>query len=261
VSSVRDRAGARPRGRHLLRSSRLADAIVRDAGVEPGELVVDVGAGSGMLTAALVRAGAHVRAIEPDRLLAERLRRACPGAVVVEADARAMSWPEEPFRVVANLPFAHTTDICRALLSDPRVPLRSADLIVQWEAAVKRTRLWPSTMLGVLWSTWYELSVLRRIAPPAFAPAPGVAGALLAARRRSEPLVAARDATRYEAFLRRSFRSGALPPCARRLAPGLGVDPRAEPRDLDARAWAALWRETSGPARTVGAMTRRGRAR
>ena len=92
--------------------------------------MVDVGAGSGMLTASLLRAGARVRAIEPDRRLAGRLRRACPAAFVVEAEVPATPWPDEPFRVVANLPFAHATDICRALLSDPRVPLRSADLIV-----------------------------------------------------------------------------------------------------------------------------------
>jgi len=84
VSVVRDRAQARPRGRHLLRSSRLADAIVADAGIEPGDLVLDIGAGSGMLTQALLRAGARVQAIEPDLRLAARLRRACPDAVVAE---------------------------------------------------------------------------------------------------------------------------------------------------------------------------------
>lgn len=261
MSSVRDRAAPRPRGRHLLRSSRLADAIVRDAGVERRDLVVDVGAGSGMLTRALLRAGARVRAVEPDARLAARLRRACPDAVVVAADALEAPWPEEVFRVVANVPFAHTTDICRALLSDPLVPLLSADLIVQWDAALKRARLWPSTFLGVLWSTWYELSVLRRIAPVAFAPAPPVAAAVLRARRRPESLVPAPQARAYESFVRRAYRSGSLPPVARLLAPGLGIDPRAGPRDLDARAWASLWQETSASPRSVTSMTRRRRTR
>jgi 23S rRNA (adenine-N6)-dimethyltransferase len=214
-----------------------------------------------MVTSALLRAGARVCAIEPDPTLAGRLRRACPAAVVVEEDALAAPWPEKPFRVVANLPFAHATDILRALLSDPRVPLRSAHVIVQWEAAVKRARLWPSTELGVLWGAWYELAVVRRIAPAAFAPAPGVAAALLAATRRGTPLVPVGAAPAYEAFLRRAYRSGSLPPTARRLAPALGIDARAEPRDLDARAWAALWQETSAAPRTVRRMSRRGRKR
>lgn len=229
--------------------------------MQPGDLVVDVGAGSGMLTRALLRAGARVRALEPDRQLAARLRRACPEAVVVGADALATPWPHEPFRVVANLPFAHGTEICRALLSDPAVPLRSADVIVQWDAAVKRTRLWPSTFLGVLWAAWYELAVLRRIAPVAFAPVPSVAAAVLRAGRRPEPLVPVARARAYQAFVRDAFRSGALPLCAGSLAPELGIDPRADPRDLDARAWASLWQETSAPRRTVPQMARRRRHR
>lgn len=261
MSAARHRAASRPRGRHLLRSSRLADAIVRDAGVRPSDLVVDVGAGSGMLTAALLRVGARVLAIEPDRRLAARLRRACPGAVVVEAEASAGHWPGEPFRVVANLPFAHATEICRALLSDPLVPLLSADLIMQWDAVLKRTRLWPSTFLGVLWGAWYELSVVRRIAPAAFAPVPSVAAAVLRAERRSDPLVPVSRAAAYESFLGRAYRSSSLPAAGGERAADLGVDPRAGPRDLDARTWASLWQETSASPRTVTRMTRRGRIR
>lgn len=213
-----------------------------------------------MLTAALVRAGARVRAVEPDRRLADRLGRAFPGVELVRAEAAAAIWPEEPFRVVANLPFAHATDIVRALLSDPVLPLRSADLVLEWDAAVKRTRLWPSTMLGALWGAWYRLSVVRRIPPAAFVPAPSVAAAVLRAARREEPLVPVADATRYASFLRHGFRAG-VPVQARAVLPALGQDPRSTARDLDVRAWAELWRATSAAPRTVPRMTRRGRAR
>jgi 23S rRNA (adenine-N6)-dimethyltransferase len=188
-----------------------------------------------MLTCALARAGARVRAIEPDRQLAARLRRACPSAEVLESDALAAPWPHEPFRVVANLPFAHAADICRALLSDPRVPLLSADVIVEWDFAVKRARLWPSTVLGVLWGAWYELRVARRIEPEAFAPRPSVAAGVLQARRRALPLVAPGDALRYDAYLRREFRRA------------------RQARERDAHAWAVRWEESSGRARTLRA--------
>jgi 23S rRNA (adenine-N6)-dimethyltransferase len=211
----------RPPGRHLLRSRRLAEAIVADAGIAPGELVLDVGAGSGMLTSALLRAGARVVAIEADRRHVARLRRACPDAVVVEGDALRLPWPREPFRTVANLPFAHAAQICRALFDDPRVPLVSADLVVEWDFAAKRARLWPATAQTVVWSAWYELSVVRRIEPDAFAPRPSVAAGVLRARRRACPLVPPREASRWEAFVRRSFRT----------------DPTA--RDRDPHAWAA----------------------
>lgn len=197
-----------------------------------GELVVDVGAGSGMLTAALLRAGATVLAIEPDRRMARRLRRACPGARVVEDDVFSTSWPGEPFRVVANLPFAHSTAICRELLADPRVPLTGADVIVEWDFAVKRSRLWPSTAQTVLWSAWYELSVVRRLERTAFVPPPSVAAAVLRARRRDRPLVRPADAAAYEAFVRRGFR-------------------QHRARERDPHAWALAWQESSGRRRTV----------
>jgi 23S rRNA (adenine-N6)-dimethyltransferase len=240
VSVARRAHASRPHGRHLLRSSRLAQAIVRDAGVAPGDLVVDVGAGSGMLTRPLLAAGARVLALEPDRVHAARLRRACPRARVVAADARSAGWPGEPFRVVANLPFAHGTELLRSLLSDPRVPLHSADVIVQWELAEKRTRLWPSTAVGVLWAAWYDLAVVRRIPPAAFAPPPPVAAAVLRAMRRAEPLVDPRDAAAYGAFLQRAFRGG-LPREARAAARDLLGDRHATARDLDARTWAEVW--------------------
>jgi len=193
---------------------------VRDAGVAPGELVVEIGAGSGMLTKPLLAAGARVTAIEPDRVLAQRLRRACPAATVVERSWRQAEWPREAFRVVANVPFAEAADICRSLLGDPRVPLQSADLIVEWDFAAKRARLWPSTAQTVVWSAWYELTVVRRLPPRSFAPPPSVAAGILRARRRDVPLVDPARAGRYDTFIRRQFRH----------------DPRA--RELDPHGWA-----------------------
>jgi 23S rRNA (adenine-N6)-dimethyltransferase len=192
--------------------------------VQAGDLVVDVGAGSGMLTIPLLAAGARVIAIEPDRIFADRLRRACPGARVMAVEWQSFSWPSEPFRVVANLPFAHAAEICRALLGDPRLALRSADLIVEWDLAAKRGRLWPSTAQTVVWNAWYELSVVRRLPPSAFAPAPSVAAGVLRARRREVPLVDPRLAARYDRFVRDGFRR------------------RRDARELDPHAWAVRFR-------------------
>src|SRR4051812_4142775 len=156
-----------------------------------------------MLSRALVDAGANVIAVEPDRRLGARLRRL--PVTVVQQEAASFAWPDEPFRVVANLPFAHAADICRALFSDPHVPLRSADLIVEWDFAVKRARLWPSTAQTVLWSAWYELTVVRRLEPGDFVPRPSVAAGVLRARRREAPLVRPEDGARYERFVRQGF--------------------------------------------------------
>lgn len=207
--------------------------------MRPGDLVLDLGAGSGMLTHALVDTGARVVAVEPDRRLGSALRRL--PVTVLAADARELDWPGEPFRVVANLPFLHAAEICRRLLGDPCTPLVSADVIVEWDFAAKRARLWPSTAQTVIWNAWYELAVVRRLERRDFAPPPSVAGGVLRARRREVPLVRPADAAAWERFVRHGFRT------------------EQGARERSPHAWALAF--TSGRVRTVSGMTRRGRTR
>jgi 23S rRNA (adenine-N6)-dimethyltransferase len=120
-------------GWHRL-SPLWADQIVADAQVSSGDLVVDIGAGTGALTASLIAAGARVIAVElhPQRIEVLRERFAHDRVTVVRADAADLRLPRCPFRVVANPPFAATTAILRRLLA-PGSRLVAADLVLpQW---------------------------------------------------------------------------------------------------------------------------------
>ena len=227
MSDRRAGAARRPgsaRSQHFLRSQALAAELVRDAGVRPGDLVLDLGAGSGRLTAELARAGARVVAVELDPALAGRLRGRWEGVEVVLGDAAGVALPREPFRVVANLPFARTNAILRHLLDDPRVQLARADLIVQWGVAMKRALPWPSTFNDVVWGAWYSAAVTRRLPRGAFEPAPSVDAGVLVFERRARPLVPVEVAEPYRRFVAAGFRR------------------RPNARDLDAYAWAELFR-------------------
>jgi 23S rRNA (adenine-N6)-dimethyltransferase len=241
--AVRPRS-ARGRGQHFLRSSRLAAELVRAAGVQRDELVLDLGAGTGVLTAALARRGARVVAVEIDPELAAALERRFPAVEVLAADALRVPLPGEPFRVVANLPFDGATAILRRLL-DPRGSLVSADVVVEWAVACKRAAVWPSTQLGVFWGAWFDLAVVRRLPRSVFTPPPVVDAGVLRIVRRSEPLVPVTEQRPYQTFLARGYRDGLRAVVPWRLLKHaeaeLGFDRHAHARDLDRRQWAALF--------------------
>ena len=257
--AVRRRPAREAPGQHFLRSSRLAAALVRDAGVVPGGLVIDVGAGRGVLTRALADAGGRVIALEVDPVLAAQLRcRFDPraGVTVLEVDARTWRWPGHQFSVVSNLPFSGSGAILARLLHDPRVGLERADLIVQWEFASKHAAVWPATLRGTYWQAWFELTIAGRLARSAFSPAPDVDAAVLRIRRRPRPHVSPQDHEKYWRFIADAFRVQAplekalryqlTPREVRRLSAVLGFAARARPRDLDARQWAEVFAYARG---------------
>ncbi|MCH2487516.1 MAG: 16S rRNA (adenine(1518)-N(6)/adenine(1519)-N(6))-dimethyltransferase, partial [Erythrobacter sp.] len=100
-------------GQNFLFDEHLLDRIAAVPGDLAGRNVLEIGPGPGGLTRALLRAGAHVTAIEMDKRclppLAE-LSEAYPGRLtVIEGDAMKLDHAElmggDPFEVVANLPY------------------------------------------------------------------------------------------------------------------------------------------------------------
>jgi 23S rRNA (adenine-N6)-dimethyltransferase len=241
-------------GQHFLRSKQLAADLVAAAAVAPGDLVVEIGGGTGVITSELARAGAEVRVIERDLALAKVLHArfdSHPDVEIVQADALEYTWPDEAFSVVANLPFAGSGAILASLLRDPGLPLRRAHVIVQWEFAAKHAAVWPATQRATYWRAWYDVSIVRRLDRTAFAPPPTVDTAVLRLERRSRPRVPEDLHEAYWRFLRdgfsspeparRGLRASLSPLQIKRLAPALGFGLASRSRDLDAEQWAQLF--------------------
>jgi 23S rRNA (adenine-N6)-dimethyltransferase len=149
---------------------------VTRAGVHPGELVLDVGAGDGAITAPLVDAGARVVAVElhPGRAAELRRRFAGNDAVkVVQADAADLWLPRRPFKVVANPPFAITAALLRRLLSPASLLVR-ADLVVPRYAGSR----WAGP-----WRGRFDVRVGTAIPARAFRPPPPDGAAVLVVSR------------------------------------------------------------------------------
>jgi 23S rRNA (adenine-N6)-dimethyltransferase len=207
--SARRRTQRDERRRHLSQNFLRAEAagrFVRDAGFSPGELVVEIGPGSGSITLALARRGVDLIAVELDRAWADRLRSRVRSAGhsnvrIAVADFRSFQLPEAPFRVVGSLPFGQTTSILGHLLDDPARPLIRADLILQWEVARKRAAQPPSTLRCAGWAPWWEFHLGRRILARSFRPIPRVDGGVLSIVRRRPSLLPDEMAASYASFI------------------------------------------------------------
>lgn len=150
-------SGARPRsqrselrwGFHRL-DQRTARYVVDRAGIGDNDLVVDLGAGTGALTAALVRAGARVIAVElhPRRAAGLERRFASAEVTVVRADLLRTELPHEPYRVVANPPWDLADWVADRLRRSPN--LVRADLVLPRWMVERWMRRYPDIQPGPL---------------------------------------------------------------------------------------------------------------
>jgi 16S rRNA (adenine1518-N6/adenine1519-N6)-dimethyltransferase len=190
----------RPRkalSQNFLTDSAALDAIVEAAELEPGDRVVEVGPGLGVLTRRLLAAGATVLAVELDPRLAAYLRRelaGVPGFDLIEADALSLHprdcFPGEDFKLVANIPYHITSPLLHAFLEGERPPQLTV-LLVQAEVA-ERVAAPPGQMsyLSVFVQNVAAPEIVGRVPASAFEPAPDVDSAILRLRRRGTPQVA-----------------------------------------------------------------------
>jgi 23S rRNA (adenine-N6)-dimethyltransferase len=168
-------------GWHQL-DRRWAQHLVDAADFPPGAVVLDIGAGTGAITAPLLEARARVIAVEAHPARARHLRDRFGGRVTVaRADAADLRLPRRPFHVVANPPFAVTDRLLRRLLQ-PGSRLRSAHLILQEQAA----RRWasPAAPGYPRWIRSFEVRTGPRVPRGAFRPVPPVDARILVIRCR-----------------------------------------------------------------------------
>lgn len=197
-------------GQNFVNDPGTVRKIVRNAGVQAGEQVLEIGPGLGSLTLALLEAGAQVSAVEIDPPLAQALpttaRARFPEAKlqVFTADALTITGPESidgatPTRLVANLPYNVAVPIVLTVLE--KLPsIQTVLVMVQAEVADRLAATPGNKIYGVPSAkvAWYAsarrtLTIGRNV----FYPVPNVDSALVKIERRPHPDTAA---TREQVF-------------------------------------------------------------
>jgi 16S rRNA (adenine1518-N6/adenine1519-N6)-dimethyltransferase len=208
--------GLRPKkslGQNFLMDAGTSARIARLTVDAPGDRVLEVGAGTGSLTAALLAAGAELTAFDLDDSLVDilRSREDLRGVRIEHGDALEFDYAEyagaAPWRVAGNLPYNIATPLLIRLAHMDRPPERIVAMI-QKDVA---DRLLAKPGTAAYGSLTVALAVTMRaerafnVAPGQFFPRPKVVSSVVILHRLAEPLIAASDRPRFEQVVRGAF--------------------------------------------------------
>ena len=213
-----ERAGLRPKkryGQNFLQNVPAARKIARLSLVDavPGLRTLEIGAGTGVLTRALLEAGATLTALEidPDLIGVLRARDDLETATILQADALTFdyrAWSDgRPWHIAGNLPYNVGTAILLQLIEMENGP-SSLTVMVQKDVADRITAAPATPQYGSL-SVAVRFAMRAQngftLAPASFFPAPRVQSRVIRLVRRREPAVRPCDATVFWKVVRGAF--------------------------------------------------------
>lgn len=215
------------KGQNFLVDLNLVDLVVREAGIGPVDVVLEVGCGTGVLTERLAAAAGRVVTAEIDPRLAQLARDRlieADNVELVEGDALASKHVMAPallaaveaalaaspggaLRLVANLPYCVATPVISNLLALPR-PFASATVTVQREMAERMSAHAGDSSYNAL-SVWIgaqaDAEIVRILPPSVFWPRPKVESAIVRLDVEPERRAAIGDLARFHEFVREVF--------------------------------------------------------
>jgi len=182
-------------GQNFLVDRNYISKIIRALNPQPGEIIIEIGAGRGALTENLIESGANVIAVELELNMIAVLRERFAGREnfnLVESDALKVSFDEiinrksqianrKFLKLVANLPFNISTAILQRLIEQRGV---FTEMILMFQREVVE-RIAAQTgnsargFLTVMTEAYLETEKLFDVPPKAFLPAPKVWSAVV----------------------------------------------------------------------------------
>lgn len=205
-------------GQNFILDGGLVDHLLDAANVCAEENVLEIGPGAGVMTCKLAARAAKVLAVEVDNSLQPVLEEVLAGVEnaqvvyqdIMKADLSTLTreaFGDEPYRVVANLPYYITADIMLKLTAAQNKP-ESICIMVQKEAAdrmmsVPGEKRWCA--LAATMQFYGELCVLMDVPPEVFVPRPHVMSCFIRIDMYSERPVEPKDERTYIRLINAAF--------------------------------------------------------
>lgn len=253
-------------GQNFLHDGNQMQRIIEAAGIAPGDVVLEVGPGTGALSQRLLQTGARVIAVEVDRDLEALLQPLVEAYadcatlligdvlagknelnpdVLAELDEAAEQAGTRTFKLIANLPYnvASPLLVNLATMRDSDGPLMQQGIVMVQREVADRLAAGPGGKaygpLGIMVQARYEVKLVGTVPAGCFWPRPEVESAVVALALRDEPLVY--DIERFGVVVHRLFEQrrkqvGAIVrrawPDKRDQQPPEGIDLATRPEQL-----------------------------
>lgn len=243
-------------GQHWLFDSESLELVVRAAEVGHSDTVLEIGPGTGSLTALLAKAASRVIAVEKDADLIEKLKvQEMPNVEVIEGDILEYDLNQLPanYKVAANIPYYLTSNLVRKLLESSNPPLNMA-LLVQKEVA-ERIAAVPGQMSVLACSVQYyaHAEVVGIVTKEKFVPPPKVDSAVIQIKLLPRPYFDADSKKLFRLIkagfgerrkqLKNSLAGGlhASPATVSQILKNSDLNETARAQELSMDAWAKLY--------------------
>jgi len=220
-----ERKAFRPKkrfGQNFLYDPAIAGKILAFADLKPGQPVIELGAGKGILTKPLIQLGVRLIALEIDSQLHRELERSVveagpsPASVeILNVDFTKISLTGllasrglESGVLIGNIPYHLTRDVLFSFLVDEVEMLDSAYLMMQREVGERIVSPPGNRVYGipsVILQSLYDVRLLFRVLPGSFHPKPKVASVVLEFKPLSKPLVEPGEVGKFSRLVRNVF--------------------------------------------------------
>jgi 16S rRNA (adenine1518-N6/adenine1519-N6)-dimethyltransferase len=255
-------------GQNFLIDSAVLGKIVEAAEISPGDTIIEVGPGLGVLTSELAKRARKVIAVELDDNLSALLKKTLPWAenlIVVHDDILKISPaellksaslpPDGSYKVVANLPYYITSPVLRHFLEAEAPPSTMIVMVQKEVARVITAAPGDMSLLSVAVQFFGEARIVSHVSSHSFYPAPKVDSAILKIQLHDQPCLDSCHVAGFFKLVRAGF-------CANRkqlvnsLSQGLsvskdvvrpllekaGIEPVRRAETLTIPEWIELWK-------------------
>lgn len=238
---------------NFLISRSLVRSLINKSSIISDDLVLEIGAGLGIITSELGGVSRRVLAFEADRNIFLKVsdKVKLSNVEIICVDFMLYDLPKGRYKVFSNIPFSITSDILRKLFFSSNPPLDSY-LILQKEAAWKWAGISRESLISILNKPFFRLEIVHKFKKSDFRPIPSVDTVMMRVVKLREPLIIESDEdlfrdfvsygyTKFKPTLKKSYSKILSHVQFLRLAYDLGFSQYAKPTDLDFEQWLGMF--------------------